>query len=161
MARLRGLYLGGDVDDEAGADFLIDRGVNDFEGAEGFVAAVERESFEAGEPAGFVAKFGGVVVVGMAAFPVGKDDSFGSKSADAGGEFAFIGFADFEAGIGEAVIFAGFYFYDFCGGGGFSGARFGSAPGAHFAASEVEDAGAVTELGHLDHGGAGGELGGV
>ena len=75
-------------------------GIKDLEGAVGF--AFERELFEAGEEAAFVAEGRGMVVVGVAGFPVGKDDSFGAKLADDGGEAELVLAAGLDVGVGNA-----------------------------------------------------------
>ena len=49
-------------------------------------------------------------------------------------------------------------FQDFCGEGGFFGANFGSAAGAHFAGGEIEDAGFVAALRHFEERAAAGEF---
>src|SRR5690348_11596490 len=74
------LELGGDVDDKSGADVGVRDGVEDFEGPKGF--AVERKLLEAGQEAAFVAQRRGVVMVGMARFPIGQNYGVRLEIAD-------------------------------------------------------------------------------
>ena len=69
-----------DVDYERGTDFGEQRGVENFEWAEGF--AVEGQSFQSCEEAAFVTESGGVVMIGVTGFPVRKNDSAGTELAD-------------------------------------------------------------------------------
>ena len=80
--------LGGDVHDKRGAGVGESGRVKNFVRAEGF--ARDGELFEAGEETAFVAESRGVVVVGMASFPVGGDDSAGAEFANGGGEAEFV-----------------------------------------------------------------------
>src|SRR4029077_19439975 len=68
------LVLRGDVHDEGGAHVGVGDGIKNFEGAEGF--AFEGELLESRKETAFIAESRGVVVVGVASFPVGKDDGF-------------------------------------------------------------------------------------
>jgi hypothetical protein len=77
------LEMWSDVYDEGGADCGESGRIENFERAMRF--AVERQLLKAGEEAAFVAKSGSVVVVGMAGFPIGKDDRFRTELADDGG----------------------------------------------------------------------------
>ena len=77
------LEMGGDVDDKSGADGRVGGGGEDFEGAVRF--ALEGQLLEAGEEATFITKGRGVVMVGVASFPVWEDDGFGTEFANYGG----------------------------------------------------------------------------
>jgi hypothetical protein len=120
--------------------------------------AFERELFEAGEEAGFVAERGGVIVVGVARFPVGEDDGFGAKLAKDGGEAEFVLAGGLDVGVGNAEGATPGYAEELCGFGGLLGARFGTAAGAHFAGGEVEDACFVAALRHFEERAAAGEF---
>jgi hypothetical protein len=77
------LEMWSDVYDEGGVNCGESGRIEDFERAVRF--AVERQLLKAGEEATFVAESGSVVVVGMAGFPIGKDDRFRAQLADDGG----------------------------------------------------------------------------
>ena len=134
-----GFDVGGDVDDKGGADVGVEGGIEDLEGA--VWGAGEVEFGEAGGEAGFVAKGGGGVVVGVAALPVREDDDAGAETADDGGDLQ----AGFE-GVLERAIWKieGFAVGDLedCGGRvGFGLTLGGGAPSAGFTAGEIEDGG--------------------
>src|ERR1700758_240437 len=63
------LVLIGDIHNERGTHVGIGNGVKNFKRAVSF--AGDRQLFEAGEEAAFVAQSGGLVMVRMAGFPVG------------------------------------------------------------------------------------------
>ncbi len=99
-----------------------------------------------------------VVVIGVAAFPVGQDDRVGLEFADRFGEgdFKFVG--EREASVGKAEIAAHFHAENFSGVRGFFEARFRSAARAGLTPREIEDAGAIAGLRHFENGAAAGEL---
>src|SRR5271170_4829914 len=76
------LEVGGDVDDESGADGGERGGVQNFEGTVRFT--LERQLLETGEEAPLVTERRGVVVVGVAGFPIRKDNGLGSELANYG-----------------------------------------------------------------------------
>ena len=80
--------LRGDVHNEGGANVGVGNGIKNFEGAVGFSG--DGQLLQAGEETALVAKLGGVVVVRVASFPVGKDDGFGAKLSNDGGEAQFV-----------------------------------------------------------------------
>src|SRR5580692_5433725 len=94
------LVMGGDVDDESGADGSVSRRIEDFERA--MRLSVDGQLLEAGEKAGFVAERGGVVVVRVTGFPIRKDDGFGTELADDCGEAEFVLAAGLDVGVGDA-----------------------------------------------------------
>ena len=97
-------------------------------------------------------------MIGMAGLPVGNDDGARAKFADGGGEAEFVSAGGLDVGVGDTEGSAVFYFEDFRGGGGFSGATFGRAQCAHFASGQVEDAGFVAGLRHFEESAAAGEF---
>jgi len=98
-AATSGVLLG-DINDEGGWHAFEGCAVENFKGAKRF--AVERQLFQSGEEAAFVAEGGGVVVVGMARFPVGNDDRAWAKLADFFGEAKFMLAACLNIGVGNA-----------------------------------------------------------
>ncbi len=86
-----GFDVGGDVDDEGGADVGVERGVEDFVGAvRSTELGGEVETGEAGGETGFVSEGGGGVVVGVAALPIGEDDHAGAEAAQDAGDLEAI-----------------------------------------------------------------------
>ncbi len=148
--------LRGDVHNESGTDVGEGSGIEDLEGA--VRLAFERELLEAGEEAGFVAERGSVIVVGVACFPVGEDDGLRAKLAKDSGEAEFVLPGGLDVGIGNAEGAAPLRAEELGGFGGFLGARFGSAAGAHFAGREIENAGFVAALRHFEERAAAGEF---
>ncbi len=140
--------LGGDVDDEGGADMGESGGVENLVRAEGL--AGDGELFEASEEAAFVAESCGVVMVGVAGLPVRDDDGSRAEFANGRGEAELVFARGVDVGIWDAERAAVFYFENFCGESGFSGASFGSAESAHFPCGEIEDAGFVAGLRHFE-----------
>ena len=124
-----------DVDDKRGADGSVDSGVEDFEGAVRF--ALEWQLLEPSEKAAFVTECGGVVVVGVAGFPVRENDDTWTQFADNAGDFepVFQGVGDCAVGqveglaMGCAENAAGLF--------GFGGAFFGRPAGAGLALGQV------------------------
>ena len=104
---------------------------------------------EAGEEAAFVAESGSVVVVGMACFPIWKDDGFGTELANDRGQTELVLAAGLDVRVGYAEGAAPADAKNLGGLGGFFGAGFGSAASAHFAGGEVQDAGLVAAVGHF------------
>src|SRR6267142_1274243 len=149
--------LGGDVHDEGGADVGEGSGIENLEGA--VRLAFERKLFEARQEAGFVAERGSVIVVGVAGFPVGEDDSLWAKLAKDCGEAELVLAGGLDVGIGNAERAAPLYAEELGGFGGFLGARFWSAAGTHFTGREIEDAGFVAALCHFQERAAAGEFG--
>ncbi len=116
-------------------------GIQDLERAMGL--AVNGQLFEAGQEAAFVAEGRGMIVVRVASFPIGKNDSFGTKLPDNGSEAELVLAAGLDVGVGDAEGATPTDTKDLRGFGGFFGASFGRAAGTHFARGEVEDAGFV------------------
>ncbi len=82
-------------------------------------------------------------MIGMARFPVGKDDGAGTEFADDSSEGKFVLAGRLHVGVGDVDGAAPGNFQDFCGCGCFFGADFRSAASAHFAGGEIEYAGFV------------------
>jgi len=150
------LELSGDVHDEGRANVGVRDGVQDFEGAEGF--SFKRKLLEACQEAAFVAQSRGVVVVGMARFPIGENYGVGPELTDDLGQSEFVLARGLDVGIRHAQGFAPTHAEKFGGFGGLPGASFGRAAGAHFAGGQVEDAGLVAELGHFQESSAAGKF---
>jgi hypothetical protein len=148
------LDVGGDVDDEGGADVGVERGVEDLVGAVGgSVFGREIETGEAGGEAGLVAKRGGGVVVGVATLPVGEDHDARAEAAQDGGDLEAIFQGVLNVAVGEIEGLAMGDSED-CGRRvGFGSSLGCGAPCAGFSAGEIEDAGAPAE-GLLDEEGA-------
>lgn len=125
-----GSVLSGDVDDESSGHAFKGRGVDNFEGTIGL--AIEWKLLEAGEEAALVAERGGVVVIGMARFPVRKNDGAGAKFANDLREAEFVLTRGLDVGIGNAEIAAPGNFQDSSSESGFFCTRFRSATRAHF-----------------------------
>ena len=77
-------------------------------------------------------------MVRMTSFPVRQDHGFRAKLADYGGEPQLVGTSGLHVGVGDSEVAAPSDSKNSCGFGGFLGASFGSAPGAHLASGEVE-----------------------
>src|SRR5215471_1305802 len=162
------LKLCGNVHHERRADVVVKRGVNDLEGAmrrlraRGLLARVTlRMQFEFAQPgkkASFVAECGAGVVVGMAAFPIGKNHHPRTLFADHAGDFQAILPGVFHAAIGNVQGLPESNLEDPGGVGGFTRAVFGGAARPHFALREVEDPGAQSALRHLEQSAAAGLL---
>ena len=149
-----GLDVGGDVDDEGGADVGVEGGVEDLVGAVGCaVLGGEIQTGKPGGEAGFVAQGGGGVVVGVAALPVGKDDYAGTEAAQDGGDLEAVFLVVLDVAVGEIESLAMGDAEDGGGGLGFGGSLGSGATGAGFSSGEIEDAGAPAE-GLLDEEGA-------
>src|SRR5277367_1939133 len=119
------LIMRRDVDDECGADGREGGGIQDFERTVRF--AVDGQLLKAGEKAGFVAECRGMVMVGVAGFPIRKNDSFGPKLSNDAGEAEFVLAAGLDIGVWHAKRAAPPYAKDLGGFGCFFGAGFGSA----------------------------------
>jgi hypothetical protein len=146
----------GDIHDETGRHALEGSGVEDFERSVRFTG--ERQLLESREEAGFVAECGGVIVVGMAGFPIGKDYGSRTEISNHLGEAHFVLAGGLNVGVRNAEIAAPCDFEDFGGEHGLFCASFRSATGAHFTGGEIEDAGFITFVGHFQQRAAAGEF---
>ncbi len=153
---MTGRVLFRDVDDEGGRHTFEGRGVENFEGTIGF--AVEGKLLEACEKAAFVAKRGGVVVIGMARFPIGENHGPGAELSNDLRQAEFILPRWLDVRIRNTEISAPGNFQDSGSECGFFGACFRSTTRAHFTGGEIEDAGFVAALGHFQKGAAAGEF---
>src|SRR5690242_20097096 len=139
--------LRGDVHDEGRSDGSEGSGVENFERA--VRLAFDGKLLQAGKEAAFIAEGGGVVVIGVASFPVRKNHSFRAEIANDGGEPELVLAGRLSIGIGDAQRATPTYAKELGGFGGFFGAGFGSTASAHFARRQIEDAGLVAEVGHF------------
>jgi len=146
----------GDVHDKRGGHAFEGSGVENLERAVGF--AGERELLEPGEEASFVAERGGVIVIGVARFPIRKDYRVRAQIANDLREAQFILTRGLHVRVGDAEISTPGNFQDFRGEGGFFRAGFGGAARAHLAGGEIQDAGLVALLSHFDQRAPAGEF---
>src|ERR1700739_272176 len=130
-----------DVEDEGGRHAFERSGVENFEWAMGF--AGEREPFQAGEEAAFVAERGSVVVIGVARFPVRKNYGARLEIADNLRETQLVLASGLHVGVRHTQIPAPGNAQDLRGERGFFRACFRRAARAHFAGGQVEDGGLV------------------
>jgi len=151
-----GGVLFGDVYGEGGAGAAVGCGIENFEGAEGLT--FHRIGFQAGDESCFETEIGSGVVIGMAAFPVGKDDRVRLEFAEDFGDGNFLFVGDGETGVGEAEVAADFHAENFRGDCGFAEASFRSATRAGFTAGKVENASAISCLRHFENSAAAGEF---
>ena len=97
-------------------------------------------------------------MVGVAGFPIRKNDGFGPELSNDGGQTELVLAAGLNIRVGNAKRAAPAYAKYLGGFGGLFGAGFGSAAGTHFARGEVEDAGLVAGVRHFQERAAAGEF---
>ena len=100
MARRRCSIMRRDVDDESGPDRGEGGGIQDFERT--VRLAVDGKLLKASKKAGFVAKCRGMVVVGVAGFPIRKNDGFGPELSNDGGQAELVLAAGLDIGVRDA-----------------------------------------------------------
>src|SRR5712692_2987993 len=120
--------------------------------------AIDGQLLQTGEEASLIAEDGGVVVVGMASFPIGEDDGFGAELADSQRKAELVLASGLNVRIGDAQRLAVAYAEQLCSLGGFPGAGFRSAARAHLTRRQIQDAGLVAALRHLEERAAAGQL---
>ncbi len=89
-------------------------------------------------------------MIRVASLPVGQDDHARALLADDAGDLQAVLPGVFHAAVGNVERLPPGDAQDARGFGGFVGALFGSAARPHLALGEVENAGAVLELRHLE-----------
>jgi len=148
--------LPGDIHDEGGRHAFKRSGVKNFERAMGL--AGEGELFQAGQEATFVAERGGVIVIGVACFPVRKNHGVRLKITDDLRQAQFVLASGLDVGVRDAEVAAPGNAQDFRGERGLFRARFRCAARSHFTSGQIEDACLIALLGHLDQRAAAGEF---
>ena len=121
--------------------------VENLKGPVGFAA--DGQLLQAGEEAAFVAECGGVIVVRMASFPIGKDNRVRAQFADDLGEAQLVLASGLDIGIRHAESVAPGDAQNLRGTGGFFCSGFWRAARSHFALGQIEDAGFVTKSRHF------------
>jgi hypothetical protein len=92
----------------------------------------------------------------MPSFPVGENQHPRTLFAEYADDLQTIVPGIFDAAVGDIEGVTPGNFQNACRFGGFTGPVFGGAARAHFTLREVEDAGAVSALGHLEQSSAAG-----
>src|SRR5439155_4354257 len=136
-------YVWRDVDDEGGTNIGVEAGVENLEGAMrrvGLTGSLHLR--QAADKAGFVAQGGAGVVVGVAALPVRKDNDARTQPAKHRSYLQAVLISVLDIAIRKVEGFAVGDIEDACSSRGLCGTMGSGAPGAGFALSKVEDAGA-------------------
>ena len=105
--------------------------------------------FQACEKAAFVGQLRGVIVVGMARFPVGQDDRLRAELANDCSQAQFVFSRGMHVGVTHTQGVAPAYAQELRSFGGFFGANLRRAARTHLARGQVENARLVAELSHF------------
>ena len=149
--------LGGDVDDERGAEVEAGGVIDELEGPHRRLAGLDL--LQAGQEDGLPHQLGRLLMVGMAVDPIRGEDEPGLVEADALDDLQLVLPAHLHPGVRDVQHVVGGQAEDRRGGVEFAGPVGGAAPRSHLAPGQGHDPRAPARGGHLDQRAAATQLG--